>query len=611
MMQRLIILSLLALASLLSGCSGSIYFNTWFNLNRNYEMGHRERTARLDSLPKDTTWASESERKAWTKVIEKGGKILQFWPTDTRYKPEVLFRMAIAYYRLDQAGECLQKFDEYERYFPSDDSIPAAQYHRALCLERNNQQPLARFALEQVSSKPGPYREAALYELARISGQGQRNNLRKSLEALLATEGPPSLLRGRASLQLADIYFQDSLFSKARPLYLSASLELLPIAEQWIGLHKGALCLSYTQAPDSAATELLAIPERKGFAKYRTTAELLAAQSRLMGKTPEKGLSTLLAIAKKHPGQDTAAHAWYLLGNYEHERSLNLALALQHYDSSSYHNSQSSWGYLSRKRASSLREILAVRTLPDGRLNAEQVFRASETFWDDLNQSDSGLVLLQKIQNDSATDRNLRLKALYAEAFVRDAKLKDSTGSDSLYRRILQLYPGTEFAKQAQKNLGLEMTELTRADSATLAYHKAESLEIQLKEPSRVSEFLDTLILKYPGELATARALWLQAHLWQKAGRPVDHIRNLIVKLSQEYSSTPQGILALEILRSGDQIQTMDLTVEREILKQLERQLADLQRIRKEREEREAQGLPATDNKGEELLWDYNEMYQF
>lgn len=601
------ILGALGLVVVMTACSGHPYFNTWFNLNRHYEAALLELQHRKDSLPQDTIWVSPIEREHWQKVVEKGAKIQSQWPTRKDYDAKVLFRTGMAQMHLAMWNDCLRNFEDLQRNYPSDDSVPAAEYYRSLCLDKKGESTLARFGYNQiVAHQTHPYYSLALAQLARMeNAQGRDSSSLSALEKLLALAGEPSLLRGQAHFQAAQIYDRSSQWKSALGHYRDTSVQLLPKPTVYSARMRAAMM--HFKLGDSLeglqALEKLALDKRFGDSLFNTQF-VLADYYDLLGQGP-KAEKILLDLARGKNRGEILAHAWYALGERERTRTFFFEKALQYYDSATIVQSRSVWAQWARNRISGLKTILASRS---DKVEPKVAFQASEAYLFQLDQVDSSLSLLQKISQDSSAALQFRAKSIYAQAFLRESVKKDSVRSDSLWRLLILQYPGTEYAKQAERNLGMDLIQVTAQDSAHRLYLKAESLG--LGKLPMATQILDSLARQFPMSADAPKGLWLKASLLADS-KQIELSRRVLQDLVARFPQSPYADYAHLALEAKSELDPAYLRSDKELLAGLQRNLNDykLQREREDKLREQMQSTPSKGNAEEELLWDYNERY--
>jgi hypothetical protein len=267
------------------------------------------------------------------------------------------------------------------------------------------------------------------------------------------------------------------------------------------------------------------------------------------------------------------------------------------------------WAGWARQRATGLRNILEARQNTGN--DPQVALRASESFLLLLDQPDSSLALLSRVSADTAAPQAYRVKALYGSAYLWGTAKADSVRSDSLYRQVVQLYPGTEFAKQAQRNLGLEVDQMTQEDRSARYLSLADSAYSE-GQYALASAWTDTTLKYQPDAEAGARALWLKAH-YRAALKDTVGIKTALTTLLEKhpgsiYHPWAQAMLDGRVLPDGQALEN-----ERQSLAMLQRRFEELVQMRERDEKTKAdrESQQGGEKAEEELLWDYNQMYDF
>jgi hypothetical protein len=129
-------------------------------------------------------------------------------------------------------------------------------------------------------------------------------------------------------------------------------------------------------------------------------------------------------------------------------------------------------------RLAALKRLRELRT-PDGsgRVSAEARYLAAELFRFELEAPDSAYVHYLELAADTAAEPEFRPRALLAAAMTaRYEMLGRGAGADSLFRGIIGEYGGSEYARRAEMELGLEVTAITRGEAAERDFRAAEAL---------------------------------------------------------------------------------------------------------------------------------------
>ena len=116
----------------------------------------------------------------------------------------------------------------------------------------------------------------------------------------------------------------------------------------------------------------------------------------------------------------------------------------------------------------------------------------AELFLLKLSEADSALARLTNVIEKSDDTASV-MRASYARAFIYDEFLHDPDTAEELYKEIIEKYPNTDYAKQAQANIGMRVTMKTREDEARDRYMEAESLWTVASEmPVNKMELVDS-----------------------------------------------------------------------------------------------------------------------
>jgi tetratricopeptide (TPR) repeat protein len=635
--------TLLAIAlvtlTLLQGCTCCVYYNHMFNAERAWKEGLDLQKARVDSMPNDSIWVSQQERIKYDRVIEKCSRVLERFPDDVDSKPRAVFLIAESYRKKGEWSKAIGKYDEFDRYFSDHDSMPAVEYQRAFCLYKNGDFAVSRFALDRVLAKGDQhiYHADALQLLSLLE---ERANMPTqaidALEKLLASNTGTPFMRGKMHLRLADLYYRQDLWQKARDHYRAKEIDVLDLRDRLVASTQGVECLVSLKSYSDAALELAKYEKQKEYESQLSEMRVRRGEILLLAQQTELGLSVLLNVAKSFPKTNPSARAWYNLGDFEQLIRKNYPIAIQHYDSSWGAWPSSEWGKKSRARRDALNQLITLQKrsidTTAKKLTRREEFQIAELFLFRLSEVDSAIHMLDRIAKNAQDssgiiqDSAVLQRAFYARAFIYDEFKKDSLHSDSLYRDIVKRFPGTEFAKQAQANLGVRITEKTATDLAHEAFVRAESLWVSISlVPVDSFDLIDTLFarcvlaydsiyIRYPNTEYAPRALYAKAWIIENQGGQLDTARITYNILRNKYGDTKWGRSALEKLQP--RLLITDSELER-LRKRVEQNDQNAERLRKQYEDdlknsREVQKKKDLGPSVDEVLEnDYNSLYDF
>jgi len=633
---RYIALALVALV--FEGCTCCAYLNHMFNAERLYDEATELRTARLDSIPDETaSMPSSEERMKYDKVIEKGSRVLERFPKNKKRTAEAVFLIGESFRHKGEWAKAITKYDEYERYFADYDSMRAVEYQRAYCLYRNQEFNISRFALEPViSDKKHPYYFQGLNLLSLLDEKSEfPDQAIAALEAVLADTSGTPFMRGKAHFRLAGLYFKKENWDKAREHYTAKEIELLNVRERQTAGEQAAECLvnrkDYLKAADEYKA-LYKVPEyesQQGVYLVRIGEIMFAAERNA------DAFVVLQKVNSEYPRTELASRSYYNLGYYEQTKTMNYDQAVIYYDSSFISRTISEYGRKSRDLRDALKRLIALRNRNDSDRKKDSIpnvngffsneFQIAELFLFKLSEVDSAVKRLDAIIEQNAEDTARVMRATYARAFIYDEFKGDEDKAFELYKEIIEKYPNTEYAKQAQANMGMRVTAKTSEDLAKERYLHAESLwtvasempldQMDLVDSAYAVAFaaFDSIYQEFPETETGVQALYMKAIYFQMNPERVDSAMAVYRELSSKHGATPWGRQAALLVNSRASDTDASLERLRKRVKQSEEHIDQLSKqyyedLSKPPEEKKTE----VKSKEDEVLENtYNSMYDF
>lgn len=636
-MFRIRYMALVLAAFVLDGCTCCAYLNHMFNAERIYDEATEMRTARLDSVsdPEASTPSSEESMK-YDKVIEKGSRVLERFPKNKKRTAEAVFLIGESFRHKGEWGKAIVKYDEFERYFADHDSMRTVEYQRAYCLYKNLEYNISRFALEPVvADKKHPYYFQGLNLLSLLDERSEHpDQAIEALEAVLADTAGTPFMKGKAHFRLAGLYFKKENWDKAREHYTAKEIELLNTRERQTSGEQAAECLINKKEYLKGADEYKALYKNPEYEMKQAEYLVRIGEATLLGDRYPDAFVIFQKVNTEYPRSQFASRSYYNLGDYEQNKKLDYEKAIVYYDSSFVSRTICEWAQKSRERRDALRRLLSMRKQNDdvkkdsipnmGRFfNTE--FQIAELFLFKLSEVDSALARLDGIIAN-ADDSVKVMRASYARAFIYDEFKGDPDTAEELYKEIIEKYPNTEYAKQAQVNLGMKVTMKTPDDQARDMYMRAESLwttasempldQMDLVDSAYANAFyvFDSLYQQYPGTDAGTQALFMKAVYYQMNPERLDSATSIYRKLRDKYGRTPWGQYAAKVLNNRRTSNTDD-SIER-LRRRVKQSLEHIDKLSeqyyetlsKKPEEKKAE----VKSKEDEILENtYNSMYDF
>ena len=597
-----------------------------------YEEAADLREARLDTVPGDSFLSSGTERGLYDRVIEKGSRIVERFPKNGRQVPKSVYMMAESFRYKGECRRAVEKYDELERYFPQYDSMPKAEYQRAYCLYQIKEFTLSRFSAERIieTGDKHPYYLPAMELMSLLQEQeGLPGDAIASLEAVLATNFGTPWTRAKARMRLADLYYEQKNYEKAREHYLHKELFILPVQERYKAQSLAAECLFLINKDNGllASNEYKALADSAAF-KDKKNLSLIRQGEILLSINDERGVKILRDVAYDRLKSENAARAFFGIGDFR-QKGREYPTAISLYDSSTQSRPNSSWGKESYNRRVALAKLLALKDTVDARQKEKkpffpQEFQIAELFLFRLSETDSALALLAKMDS-TLEDSLLKVRVTYTRAFIYDEFKQDTSNAYPLYRKVIEHFPQTDYAKQAQANMGQQVSLKTEEDLARDVFLKAEETwlnaqNISVENMEEVEEaykktlsLYDSVIIDFPETQAALQARYVKACIFAEETGELDSAQVLWSKLYKEHPRTVWGKAAGEKLRAKLSIDINELIRLRERFQQTEistKQLSDKFWQEMEQKQNEQAPPPAVAD-DEVLLNDYNTLYDF
>ncbi len=631
--------ALFVIAALLDGCTCCAYLNHMFNAERLYDEATELRTARLDSVPDETqSYPGSEESQKYEKIIEKGSRVLERFPKNKTRTAEAVFLIAESYRHKAEWAKAITKYDEYERYFADFDSMRAVEYQRAYCLYRNQEYNISRFALEPVvASKDHPYYFQGLNLLSLLDEKSEApEQAIASLEAVLADTSGTPYMKGKAHFRLAGLYFKMEEWEKAHLHYNAKEIKNLNDRERQNAGEQSAECLVNQKKYLQAADEFKELYKVEEFENKRPFYLVRIGEVTLLAGRNADAFVIFNKVNTENPRTEYSSRCYFNMGDYEQTKTMDYELAMAYYDSSYIARSISEYGRKSRERRNALRNLVSMRdrnnevlarnkdTIPDMSKFFNTEFMIAELFLLKLSEADSAVARLTKVIENSPDTASV-MRASYARAFVYDEFLHDPDTAEELYKEIIEKFPNTDYAKQAQANLGMRVTMKTREDEARERYMQAESLwtvasempvsKMELVDTAYATAFnaFDSLYRDYPQTQSGIQALYMKAVYFQMNPNRLDSAVAIYRQLRDKHGATPWGKRAVFLLNmrntmSDDELERLRKRTAQNIENLEKKSARYYEELNAKPEEKKSEIV----SKEDEILENtYNSMYDF
>lgn len=546
---------LVCLAASLSSC---LYFNTWWNGKKAYDQAEQSRERRFRKNPDDTVKLQQTEIDLYRRAILKSAKILETFPEDTAWHDRALMLIARSQQRMMEYENAVRKYGELIEAFPWSPQYNDAIQGRIECLMALGRYAEAEDWMRHLDSSRVYGGAAGLLwlksqlSLARLDTLGARASL-KQLVSLRNVSQPRA---GEAAWLLGSLAWEQQDWEESRAAYRSKPIAGLPRLQRFRASLRGSLCLDRLDQLDAARLELDSLALNRGFARERPYVHLETARMLLAHKLYGDAAIQFRQLEKYVEPIEAVAEGLLLDGQDAQLRRVDYDEALRLFQLSAKTGPNTEFGKKAQSLADALADLIRLRKQKVADSSwSDWTFSLAELHLLRLENADSARAAYGRILSRPNISPSAKARATYAMAWIDDERDTSLTGSQKAWQAVVDSFPGTEFAKQAQKNGGIPVTTVTRADSAELAYRVAESLwDTATPDYLAADSAFRKLAREWPGTEAGKRARyaspWIEENFLNDTTAAKAGYRWVVDSLPGTPWAVRAGLL-LDALRNG------------------------------------------------------------
>ena len=516
-MKRILLLAAVA-GPMLSGC---LWLNTLFNGRKALETAERDRERRFRKNPLDTVDVSPDEKAQYQRAIAKGSKVLELWPNDSSWHPEALIVIGKSQQRLSDFDKAYRTYGAIVDGYPgSKREMPAIQGIVECLLA------LGRFAeasewmkrLDSLRIEGGPAGLAWMRAQLAL-GRMDTATARRELGRILSIPDAPATRKAEAAWLSGILAWAQADWNASREAFLRPEIQHLPYSRRFQARLKATLALDRDGRTRDAVAELRGLLVDTRYS--RSLAELLLELGRLefANGWHAEAIQDLARLEKLLDPPDKVAEGLVMLGDDARLRRIDLREALRVYQIGAKAGGNTFWGNRARELANALSDLASIRERKVSDTGwSRWNFDLAELYLLRLGGRDSARAAYGRVLSDTAAAPLQKARAGYALAWISDDERGDSGAFDPApWLKVATDWPGTEFAKVAQRNAGVEVTTVTRQDSAELDYRSAERKWMDDSAPQAAIELFQAVAAKYretiPGKKALFAMGWIHDNL--------------------------------------------------------------------------------------------------
>ncbi len=525
---------------------GCAYYNTFYNAQKFYKEGEKERRkrektqvvelsaeeeAQLRKIGRsgsdERNRAGQQEMQNYQQAIERASRVLEYFP-NSRWVDDALMLLGRCFYYRREFKKADRKFDELINLYPTSKWIPEARLLKA------------KTAIDM-----------ELYDDAE-----------QQLRLLIEDEAMPKKIREQAKYELGGLFFQRGLFEEAAEYYRSSSRSADDKLVQAMSLYRLGECMlrleRYDQAADAFRRAVKLAPNEdfnaqaqfklgqalslqadydRAVKTYRTLLSKefdekriprvkleLAENLRRKGELAE-AIKWYKEIIELHKRTDASARAYFALGEIEEYLAENYTKAKENYDLVRSEFANSAIAEIAQQRSANIRSLLELRE-EIAKLEGRSTAGADTT--KAQQSADDG-------RDDAPID--LSMDGMWANYAGRDRPppltLTDLTESD-LQRQALAKQHLEELAAAGDTTAAKALTPAVVDSAALLKKQQQEAAEKQrllvdkylslgevflfsFNKPDSAAKYYQAAVEHHVDSAQTARALYSLAFLYKEA----------------------------------------------------------------------------------------------
>lgn len=550
------------------GLFGCAYINTLYNARVAFNTTFK-RHMKLKQSDADTSIELTEEIKSgYERAKTKAEKVVDVYPKRKRWHDDALFLRGKATYYLGDALGAIQRFEQFNNEFPESPYIPEATLLLGKAYLENDDLQKAEEIFQVILNKYPKLNanEEVTLLLAEVAikreGKSQAIQiLQESLNAVKTDEKKMSIVLKLCALYL-DLAMYDNIIAvvNSAPRNNDYPYSLYRMDFYLLLCYKHQMKLQ--QALDHA-NKMLKVNK---YLLYEP--DILLEKGRVLKQMVlmKEAISIFETITAGKDKEKIIAAAWYELALiYQHHYG-DFTKAKECYEKVITFPLDDVLKEVVQRRINGINTMVNYSRYING-IQDESTdsitndstenkvtirYKLGEIYWLNLSEPDSALNHFTYLSKDTLTADSVRLKSLYARAWILRFIKKDTIPADSIFKSIIEKYPATYAAKKSQQNLGIPITIKTREDSARVKFLAAEKEYFDNNNPVAAVNAYYKVSNHYPDITPiAANSIYAAAWICDNVLHKNKMARQLYQKLCESY---PQSDLCLNAATSRLQV---------------------------------------------------------
>lgn len=462
----------------------------------------------------------------YDRAISKCNRLLKIYPKDVKWHDDAEFIIAKSLYMKREYLSSVRHFQVFVKDYPSSPFIPEAYYLLASGhLELGELESAEKHYQYILQKYPDMNKEGEItYQLSMVSvkKQGKAQALQILEESLGKIQSEKKKLD--IIIEMSNLYIELKMYEKAIDIIAKAPKTKDFVHRQYTLSYNKYRSYKELEQLETALSLILEMKKNSSFFQYKDNLVLEHGIILLLQKEYKKALSELMILTQNNDSSPLAGDAWYYIAVIYYDHLKDYRNAEESFKKVQSLNNDPEIKKIAEQRLAGMRDKRFLKSkissLYSKKDSVSFITRDSsqyllgENYWYNLAQPDSALKIFTELSQDSSASDSVVQRALYAQSWIFRNKKNDRHSADSICNMIFNTYPATEVAKQAQRDLGIEVTIMTRRDSALAEIAEAEKLHFDENKTVEAVNKYGTISKKY-SDLPdlSVRALYIAAWL--------------------------------------------------------------------------------------------------